>query len=105
MQRVQIWVNAKMIVDMGANLNMTRTPDAHFFAEARPTEQAIVCAPDFSMVSKFADQWVPLHAGSDGAFWLAITHVLLKEFYVDRRFHTSSTISRNIRYAIPNQDR
>jgi nitrate reductase alpha subunit len=79
------WYNAKMIVDMGANLNMTRTPDAHFFAEARHNgTKTIVCAPDFSMVSKFADQWVPLHAGSDGAFWSAITHVLLKEFYVDR---------------------
>jgi len=79
------WYNAKMIIDMGANLNMTRTPDAHFFAEARHNgTKTIVCSPDFSMVSKFADQWVPLHAGSDGAFWLAITHVLLKEFYVDR---------------------
>jgi nitrate reductase alpha subunit len=79
------WYNAKMIVDMGANLNMTRTPDAHFFAEARHNgTKTIVCAPDFSMVSKFADQWVPLHAGSDGAFWSAINHVLLKEFYVDR---------------------
>ncbi len=80
------WYNAKMIVDMGANLNMTRTPDAHFFAEARHNgTKTIVCAPDFSMVSKFADQWVPLHAGSDGAFWQAITHVLLKEFYVDKQ--------------------
>ncbi len=79
------WYNAKMIIDMGANLNMTRTPDAHFFAEARHNgTKTIVCAPDFSMVSKFADQWVPLHAGSDGAFWSAITHVLLKEFYVDK---------------------
>ncbi|MCK4442381.1 MAG: nitrate reductase subunit alpha, partial [Sulfurovaceae bacterium] len=65
---------------------MTRTPDAHFFAEARHNgTKTIVCAPDFSMVSKFADQWVPLHAGSDGAFWMAITHVLLKEFYVDKQ--------------------
>jgi nitrate reductase alpha subunit len=80
------WYNAKMIIDMGANLNMTRTPDAHFFAEARHNgTKTIVCSPDFSMVSKFADQWVPLHAGSDGAFWQAITHVLLKEFYVDKQ--------------------
>lgn len=80
------WYNSKMIVDMGANLNMTRTPDAHFFAEARHNgTKTVVCAPDFSMVSKFADEWVPLHAGSDGAFWQAVTHVLLKEFYVDRQ--------------------
>jgi nitrate reductase alpha subunit len=29
------WYNAKMIADMGACLNMTRTPDCHFFAESR----------------------------------------------------------------------
>jgi len=80
------WYNAKMVVDMGANLNMTRTPDAHFFTESRHNgTKTIVCSPDFSQVCKFADQWVPLHAGSDGAFWQAITHVLLKEFYVDRQ--------------------
>lgn len=29
------WYNSKMIAVMGANLNMTRTPDVHFFAESR----------------------------------------------------------------------
>ena len=32
------WYNAKMIADMGACLNMTRTPDCHFFAESRSEE-------------------------------------------------------------------
>ncbi|MCP4573596.1 MAG: nitrate reductase subunit alpha [bacterium] len=76
------WYNAKMIADMGANLNMTRTPDCHFFAESRHNgTKSVVFSPDFSMVSKYADQWVPLHAGSDGAFWMAVTHVILKEFH------------------------
>jgi nitrate reductase / nitrite oxidoreductase, alpha subunit len=80
------WYNAKMIADMGANLNMTRTPDCHFFAEARHNgTKTVVFAPDFSQVSKFADQWVPLHAGSDGAFWMAATHVILREFHHERR--------------------
>ncbi len=80
------WYNAKMIVDMGACLNMTRTPDVHFFAESRHNgTKTVVCSPDFSQVCKYADQWIPLHAGSDGAFWQAITHVLLKEFYVDKQ--------------------
>ncbi len=80
------WYNAKMVVDMGANLNMTRTPDAHFFVESRHNgTKTVVCSPDFSQVSKFADQWIPLHAGSDGAFWQAITHVLLKEYYIDKQ--------------------
>ncbi|MEB2313585.1 MAG: nitrate reductase subunit alpha [Sorangiineae bacterium] len=79
------WYNAKMIADMGACLNMTRTPDCHFFAEARHNgTKAVVFAPDFSQVSKYADQWVPLHAGSDGAFWMAVSHVILKEFHHDK---------------------
>ena len=75
-----------MIADMGACLNMTRTPDCHFFAESRHNgTKAVVFAPDFSQVCKYADQWVPLHAGSDGAFWMATTHVILKEFHVEKQ--------------------
>ncbi|MCP4869906.1 MAG: nitrate reductase subunit alpha [Proteobacteria bacterium] len=76
------WYNSKMIADMGACLNMTRTPDCHFFAESRHNgTKAVVFAPDFSQVCKYADQWVPIHAGSDGAFWMAVTHVILTEFH------------------------
>ena len=79
------WYNAKFIAVMGSNLNMTRTPDTHFFAEARYNgTKAVVFAPDFNQVSKYADQWVPLHAGSDGAFWMAVTHVILKEFHHEK---------------------
>ena len=80
------WYNAKMIADMGACLNMTRTPDCHFFAESRHNgTKAVVFSPDFSQVCKYADQWVPLHAGSDGAFWMAVTHVILKEFHHEKQ--------------------
>lgn len=80
------WYNAKMVAVMGANLNMTRTPDCHFFAESRHNgTKAVVFSPDFSQVAKYADQWVPLHAGSDGAFWMAVTHVILKEFHHDKK--------------------
>ncbi|MCC6850275.1 MAG: nitrate reductase subunit alpha [Deltaproteobacteria bacterium] len=79
------WYNAKLIADMGACLNMTRTPDCHFFAEARHNgTKAVVFAPDFSQVAKYADQWVPLHAGSDGAFWMAVSHIILNEFHHDK---------------------
>ncbi|MEE9271057.1 MAG: nitrate reductase subunit alpha [Candidatus Krumholzibacteria bacterium] len=80
------WFNSKFIAVMGANLNMTRTPDTHFFAEARHNgTKAVVFAPDFSQVAKYADQWVPLHAGSDGAFWMAVSHVVLKEFHHEKQ--------------------
>ena len=80
------WFNSKFIVSMGANLGMTRTPDIHFFSEARHNgTKTVVMSPDFSMVAKHADQWIPAHAGSDGAFWMAVTHVILKEYHVDRQ--------------------
>lgn len=80
------WYNSKFIVSMGANLGMTRTPDIHFFSEARHNgSKTVVMSPDFSMVSKHADQWIPVHAGSDGAFWMAVTHVILKEYHADRQ--------------------
>ena len=80
------WYNSKMIADMGACLNMTRTPDCHFFAESRHNgTKAVVFSPDFSQVCKYADQWVPLHAGSDGAFWMAATQVILKEFHHEKK--------------------
>lgn len=79
------WYNSKFIVSMGANLGMTRTPDIHFFSEARHNgSKTVVMSPDFSMVAKHADQWIPAHAGSDGAFWMAVTHVILKEWHVDK---------------------
>lgn len=79
------WFHSKFIAVMGSNPNMTRTPDCHFLSEARHNgTKLVVLAPDFNQVSKYADQWIPLHAGQDGAFWLAVNHVILKEFHVDR---------------------
>src|SRR5512135_1518830 len=80
------WYNSRFIAVMGANLNMTRTPDAHFIAEVRHAGAKLtVFSPDFSQVAKYADYWIPVHAGQDGAYWMAVNHVLLKEFYVDRQ--------------------
>jgi nitrate reductase / nitrite oxidoreductase, alpha subunit len=79
------WYNSKFIVTAGSNLSMTRTPDVHFVAEARGHgAKLVVLSPDFSQVSKYADWWVPVNAGMDGAFWMAVTHVILKEFHADR---------------------
>jgi nitrate reductase alpha subunit len=80
------WYKAKYIVVMGSNLNMTRTPDVHFAAEARHNgTKLVVLSPDLSQVSRYADWWIPLHAGQDGALWMAVNHVILKEFYADRQ--------------------
>ncbi|MBL8206655.1 MAG: nitrate reductase subunit alpha, partial [Blastocatellia bacterium] len=79
------WYNSKFIAVMGSNPNMTRTPDCHFLAESRHNgTKVVVLAPDFSQVSKYSDQWIPLHAGQDGAFWMGVNHVILKEFHVEQ---------------------
>ncbi len=79
------WYHSKMIAVMGSNPNMTRTPDCHYLAESRHNgTKVVVLSPDFSQVSKYADQWIPVHAGQDGAFWMAVGHVILKEFYAER---------------------
>ncbi len=79
------WYNARFIAVMGSNLNMTRTPDTHFIAEVRHAGAKLtVFSPDFSQVSKYADWWIPIHPGQDGAFWMAVNHVILKEYYADR---------------------
>ena len=80
------WYNAKYIVCMGSNLNMTRTPDVHFISEARHEgTKFVVIAPDFNQVAKYADWWIPIRAGQDTALWMAVNHVILKEFHADRQ--------------------
>ena len=80
------WYNAKLLAVMGSNLNMTRTPDCHFASEARHNGSKMwVFSPDFSQVSKYADEWVAINAGQDGAWWMAVNHVLLREFHHEQQ--------------------
>jgi nitrate reductase / nitrite oxidoreductase, alpha subunit len=74
------WYHSKFIAVVGSNVLMTRTPDAHFLVEARHGgAKVVVFSPDFSQTSKVADEWIPLHQGSDAAFWMAVGHVILSE--------------------------
>jgi nitrate reductase alpha subunit len=79
------WYESTYMIVWGTNLPMTRSPDAHFFTEAR-YRGARVCAvaPDYAEYVKFADTWLPARAGTDAALAMAMTHVVLKEFYVDQ---------------------
>jgi nitrate reductase / nitrite oxidoreductase, alpha subunit len=80
------WFNAGYLVLWGSNVPMTRTPDAHFMTEARYRGQkVVVVSPDYSQHTKFADTWLPAQAGTDGALAMAMGHVILREFWVDRR--------------------
>ncbi|XJZ28239.1 nitrate reductase subunit alpha [Bacillota bacterium Lsc_1132] len=80
------WYNAGYIMMWGSNVPMTRTPDAHFMTEVRYKGTKIVTvSPDYAENVKFADDWLAIHPGEDAALAQAMTHVILKEFYVDHQ--------------------
>lgn len=80
------WWNATYLMMWGSNVPITRAPDAHFMTEARYRGQkTVVISPDYSDHTKFADHWLPVQPGTDGALAMAMGHVILKEFFVDRQ--------------------
>ncbi len=80
------WWNAAYLMMWGSNIPITRTPDAHFMVEARYRGQkTVVVSPDYSDHTKFADHWLPIQPGTDGALAMAMGHVILKEFYLERK--------------------
>jgi nitrate reductase alpha subunit len=80
------WFESTYFIVWGTNLPMTRTPDAHFYTEARYRGARVAAvAPDYAEYVKFADTWLPARAGTDAALAMAMTHVIVKEFYVERQ--------------------
>ncbi len=80
------WYNAGFLLLWGSNVPQTRTPDAHFYTEARysGTKSAVV-SPDYSEAAKFADIWLNPKQGTDSALSMAMGHVILREFHLDRQ--------------------
>lgn len=80
------WYNSNYIIAWGSNVPQTRTPDAHFFTEVRYKGAKVVAVtPDYSEVAKLADLWMHPQQGTDAAVAMAMGHVILKEFYFDKR--------------------
>ena len=80
------WWNASYLIMWGSNIPVTRTPDAHFMTEARyKGQKVIVVSPDYADNTKFADEWLSAHPGTDGALAMAMGHVILNEFFVQRQ--------------------
>ncbi|MEZ5776551.1 MAG: molybdopterin-dependent oxidoreductase, partial [Hyphomicrobiaceae bacterium] len=80
------WYNSSFLILWGSNVPQTRTPDAHFYTEARYRgAKSVVICPDYSEASKFADMWLSVKQGTDAALAMAMGHVILKEFHVERQ--------------------
>ncbi|RIK98526.1 MAG: nitrate reductase subunit alpha [Proteobacteria bacterium] len=80
------WYNAGFLILWGSNVPQTRTPDAHFYTEVRykGTKSAVV-SPDYAEATKFADIWLNPKQGTDAALALAMGHVILREYHLDRQ--------------------
>lgn len=80
------WWDARYLMMWGSNVPVTRTPDAHWMAEVRYRGTKVVTvSPDYADNTKFADEWLPAQTGTDSALAMAMGHVMLKEFFVDRQ--------------------
>ena len=79
------WYNAGYLLIWGSNVPQTRTPDAHFYTEVRykGTKSAVI-SPDYAEATKFADLWLHPKQGTDAALAMAMGHVILREFHLDR---------------------
>ncbi len=76
------WFNANYIMAWGSNVPQTRTPDAHFYTEARYRgAKTVAVSPDYSEVAKLSDEWLHPKQGTDSALAMAMGHVILREFH------------------------
>ena len=80
------WYNAGFLMIWGSNVPQTRTPDAHFYTEVRyKGTKSVVVSPDYAEATKFADLWLNPKQGTDAALALAMGHVILREYHLDRK--------------------
>ena len=80
------WYNAGYLLIWGSNVPQTRTPDAHFYTEVRykGTKSAVI-SPDYAEATKFADLWLHPKQGTDAALAMAMGHVILREYHLNRK--------------------
>ena len=79
------WYNSNYIIAWGSNVPQTRTPDAHFFTEVRyKGTKTVAITPDYSEVAKLTDLWLNPKQGTDAALAQAFTHVIFKEFHIEK---------------------
>lgn len=80
------WYNSSFLMLWGSNVPVTRTPDAPFYTQVRyKGTKTINISPDFNEAAKFSDLWIKPKQGTDAALGLAMGHVILKEFYIDKK--------------------
>ena len=87
------YAKSKLILIWGSN---TLTSNVHlwnFIVEARKAGgQVIVIDPARTRTARAADEWIPIHPGTDGALALAMTHVIIAEGLHDADYVARYTV-------------
>ncbi|OTG87057.1 nitrate reductase subunit alpha [Acinetobacter sp. ANC 4558] len=79
------WYNSTFLMVWGSNVPMTRTPDAHFYTEVRyKGTKTVAISADYGEMVKFSDIWLAPKQGTDAALAMAMGHVILKEFHLEK---------------------
>jgi len=79
------WYNSSFLMLWGSNVPVTRTPDAPFYTQVRYKGTKVInISPDYNDAAKFADLWIKPRQGTDSALGMAMGHVILKEFYIEK---------------------
>ena len=87
------YAKSKLILVWGSN---TLTSNVHlwnFIQEARKAGgQLIVIDPARTRTARAADEWIPIHPGTDGALALAMMHVIIAEGLHDAEYVERHTV-------------
>lgn len=80
------WYNSSFLMLWGSNVPLTRTPDSPFYTQVRYKGTKVInISPDYNDAAKFADLWMKPKQGTDAALGMAMGHVILKEFYLEKQ--------------------
>ncbi len=93
------WEEVNYIVSFGSSLLEASRPSLRnlwgygYFRRGRPGRRGklVQIEPRFSITAAKADQWIPIHPGTDGALALGMAHWIIKEKKYDRNFITHHT--------------
>ncbi len=78
---------AKLLIFVGKNMVENKMADAHWWIEVMERGGKVVnISPEYSPASTKADYWIPIRPGTDTAFLLGLTHILLRDKTYDADF-------------------
>ncbi|MBC7343554.1 MAG: molybdopterin-dependent oxidoreductase [Clostridia bacterium] len=86
--------NVRYYIAPGRNLlGGIKNPEVRKIVAARKAgAKIVVLDPRMSELAMWADEWLPIRPGTDGAFMLALMHVIIKEKLYDAEFVAAKTV-------------